>query len=385
MVLRSSFGSGLARRARDIPGRVWAIGDRGPNLKVRTAIERYGLDHLAPLAEIEGAKIMPRPDTGPTIAELRVGHGRVELIRSRRIAHDHGPVSGLPIPACDHLHSEPVFDLDGRALAPDSGGLDTEGIAAFSDGSFWVGDEFGPSLVRIDREGKVLLRLVPETLQLEAPYRVQPSLPAIAARRQLNRGFEALALSHDEKWLFLAFQSPLAHPDEAAHKQARHVRIWRLDAASGALAAQYAYPLDPPESFARDRALGPFGGDDVKVSEIAWLGGDSLLVLERGSETTKLYRIEASPELLLPPEHLEIATRPSVEELSGRDGGFPLPCLAKELLFTSDDARELPADMEGMALLSGNEILLVNDSDFGVEGAETSFWILAFDRPLRRG
>ena len=43
---------------------------------------------------------------------------------------------------------------------------------------------------------------------------------------------------------------------------------------------------------------------------------------------------------------------------------------------------ELSADLEGMAVLSPNELLLVNDNDFGVEGATTCFWRLNFREPL---
>jgi hypothetical protein len=35
-----------------------------------------------------------------------------------------------------------------------------------------------------------------------------------------------------------------------------------------------------------------------------------------------------------------------------------------------------------MALLSPSELILVNDNDFGVEGAETSFWRVSFDQPI---
>jgi phytase-like protein len=383
MQLRSGFGSGLATRRGDTPGLVWAVGDRGPNLKAKTAVKRYGLDRLKALEADDGAKVMPRPDLGPAIAELRVAGNRVELLRTLRIRDAHGrPVSGLPVPEGGHARCEPALDLDGNRLAPDPSGLDSEGIAALADGGFWIGDEFGPSLVRLDAAGKVLKRLVPEGVGLEgAAYPVEPCLPAIAARRQLNRGFEALALSADGKWLFLAFQSPLAHPDEAAHEQGRHVRLWRLDAGTAEVTAQYLYPLDPPGTFSRDREKGPFDLSDVKVSELCAVGGDSLLVLERGSETTKIYRITPTDDCALPPEHLDIATSPTVEELSRHAEGPGLPALAKQLLFSSDEAPAVAADLEGMAILSPHELLLVNDNDFGVEGVTTSFWKVTFERP----
>jgi hypothetical protein len=327
---------------------------------------------------------MPRPDLGPAIAQLRVAGKRVELLRTLRIRDAKGrPVSGLPVPEGGHARCEPALDLDGTPLAPDPSGLDSEGIAALADGGFWIGDEFGPSLVRLDADARVAIRLVPEGVSLGgADYPVEPRLPAIAARRQINRGFEALALSGDEKWLFLAFQSPLAHPDEEAHKRGRHVRLWRLDAGGRGVAAQYLYPLDPPESFGRDHAKGPLGGDDLKVSEICAVGPDSLLVLERGSETAKIYRVTPAGVSALPAEHLDIAARPTVEELSRREEGPGLPVLAKRLVFSSDEAPEISADLEGMAILSPSELLLVNDNDFGVEDVSTSFWRVTFDRPI---
>lgn len=385
MEVQASFGSGLARRSTDAPGVFWAVGDRGPNLKIKTMVERYGVEAMRAFEDQPGTKVMPRLDLGPQIAQLRVNGNRVERLSILRLKDQVGEaVSGLPIPGGEHARAEPAIDLDGNHLDPDPSGLDTEGIAALSDGGFWVGDEFGPSLVRLDAGGKVLARLVPETAKLDgAGYPIRATLPAIAGKRQLNRGFEAIALSGDEKWLFLAFQSPLAHPDEKTHERASHVRVWRLDAATMEVAAQYLYPLDPPESFRRDRAKGTVERSDLKVSEMVWLAADRLLILERASETTKLYSVELDEAFALPPEHLDIGTRPTVEELSA-GGTLSLPVLRKTLLFNSDDAPEVSADLEGMVILSPTELLLVNDNDFGVEGAHSMFWRLRFDHPIFR-
>jgi hypothetical protein len=382
MRILGGFGSGLSIRAGE-GGTVWAVCDRGPNLKLETAIKRYGFTQFEGFEGGSDAKIMPRLDLGPAIAELRVGEDRVELVRTIRLANREGvPLSGLPIPASAHAQCEPALDLDCNLLEPSPDGLDSEGLAALPNGGFWVSDEYGPSLLKVDAEGRVELRLLPSGIQLAgAGYPCRSSLPAIAARRQLNRGFEGVALSPSGRWLFVAFQSPLAHPGKAAHEQARHVRLWRLDAETGEVAAHFAYPLDEPESFLRDNAKEEVGRKDLKVSEIAALGEDSLLVLERSSETTKIYRISLGGPQALPEEHLEEATRPTLEQLSASTD-FPLAELSKELLFSSDHAPQVAADLEGMAVLSPSRLLLVNDNDFGTEGAETSFWRIDFAAPV---
>ena len=375
MPIRASFGSGLAIRKGDPPGIVWGVGDRGPNLKVKTAVEHYGLEQLRGQLSADGAKVMPRLDLGPALAQLRVLEDRVELIRTLRLrTHGGDPLPGVPTPAGEHAVCEPALTLDGERLEPSPDGADTEGLAALADGSFLVGDEYGPSLLKVDAGGRVQERWVPQGLAGGRPV-----LPAIAAKPQLNRGFEAIALSPDESRLHLAFQSPLAHPDKAAHERARHVRFWTLDASSGAVLSQHLYPLDPPESFRRDCAKGEFGPSDIKVSEMVVERDDRLLVLERGSETTKIYRIRLDPKAATDASHLELATRRTLEEMSA--AGERLPELAKELLFSTDDCAQVAADLEGMVILSPHELLLVSDNDFGVEGAETSFWRVTFDEP----
>jgi hypothetical protein len=81
--------------------------------------------------------------------------------------------------------------------------------------------------------------------------------------------------------------------------------------------------------------------------------------------------------LRTPEGHLDIDTVPTIEQLSAGEN-FELPVLAKQLLFTSDEFREVAADIEGMTLLSDRSLLLVSDNDFGAEDKETRFFRLVF-------
>jgi hypothetical protein len=115
MRLTLGLGSGLSQRPGDPKGTVWAIADRGPNLKIKPAIKRYGLEHLRPLAKVDGAKIMPRPDVGP-ICQLRLHGNTVKLVRRIRAGSAVGHIR-LPIPA-GAADVEPAFDLKGAGWAP---------------------------------------------------------------------------------------------------------------------------------------------------------------------------------------------------------------------------------------------------------------------------
>lgn len=372
MVLHRSLTSGLCRRAGDPAGTFWGVGDRGPNIKPKDAVKRYGLDHLAPLAALEGAKVMPAPQVGPALARFRLVGERVELEAVMPLhAADGTALNGLPPPELEGAETEPAFALDGSPLPSSPDGADSEGIAARSDGLFWIAEEYGPSLLLVDETGLVHRRLIPEGSAARYAGSCLPvieALPALAAARKLNRGFEALAMSPYGTTLYVAFQSPLAHPDRAAHDHGDVVRIWALDATSGAFRSEYAYPLDPPESFHRDCAEGPVAKSDIKVSELTALDDGSLLVLERVTLSTHIYRVGLSEPL--PAQFLDPAHRPTLEQLG--QGGVPL--LSKARVFSSDDHPELCSDLEGLIVLEDGSLLLSNDSDYGTEGAVTQFW-----------
>jgi len=350
------LGSGLARRAGDPPGVVWAIGDRGPNIKIGPAVDDHGLTHLGGLAGLEGAKIMPRPAIGPTLAQLRVEGDTVACLRVLPLRDASGATfDGLPGPGGD-MAMEPAFDLSGAALGASLIGGDTEGVAALADGTFRVADEYGPSILVVAADGVVQARWVPQgegDALAGAAYRVEAVLPALSARRRLNRGFEALALSPDEARLHVILQSPLAPEDEISAEGRGRARLWTLDAHTGATLAEHFYPLDAPETFRRDAEVGPVELDDLKISEAVSLGGDQLLVLERISATSKLYRV-----------------------------ALDAPVLTKTLVLSTDDWPQIDADLEGLALLSDRELLLSTDNDFGIEGRETAFFRVSFAAPI---
>jgi hypothetical protein len=342
--LTLSVGSGLARRPGDLPGRIWGLGDRGPNLKIKTAIKTYGLEALKPLKDRKGAKMLPLPHFQPMLAELQVGDDRIELIRALPLRTLAGPLSGRPLPGGDNADMEPAFDITGQPLDPDPAGCDPEGVACLADGGFWVSEEYGPSVMRVGADGVVTARWVPEGLDLAG---AQERLPAKALSRQLNRGFEGLTISADERWLYLVFQSALDGP-------AGSTLIWKLDARDGALVSEHVYPFDDPETFPRDLADEEADTDGLKVCELVWLDGDRLLVLERITRDGRLYIVD----LAQPGQ------------------------LAKTLVFSTDDHEDIAQDLEGVILLDERTVLLATDNDFSVEARETRFYRLDFDQPL---
>ena len=324
---------------------------------------------------------MLRLDIGPAISELLVEGAKVTCIRTFPLRDRSGkPLSGAPVPG---RFSEPAFTLEGARIACDPAGADTEGLAAAADGTFWVADEYGPSLLHIAGDGEVIARWVPNGTGhwfAGANYPIVEALPEIAIQRQLNRGFEGLALSPDETELYAAFQSPLTAKDEDDQRSARHVRIWKINLAAAKVVAEYLYPLDSPGSFERDRVAGKLGWKDLKISEIVALGGNKLLVLERGSATTKLYRVKAKRSLRVAARYRDAGHRPSIEALSSAKNLVGnIPALTKKLVFSTDDRPEIIPDLEGLARLDDCTVLLVNDNDFGIDSVATEFWRVTID------
>lgn len=362
------IGSGACRLASDPENVIYTVTDRGPNIKTVDGQKLLGLSY-----EGKSGKIFPTPNFAPTIYKLTIADGRAEVIEKIQIKDDTGiPVSGISNP-----DTEPAWDINGNTLTYDPEGIDAEGIVKIQDGTFWVGEEYGPSILHVAGDGKVIERWVPEGVKAGltgSGYDIKEKLPAILRMRPLNRGIESMTGSPDGRFLYFAMQSPLANPDKQAYMVSRNLRIFKIDRKAGEVVGEYLYQIDPPESFQKDYAKKKRKQNAVKVSELTAVGSDILVVLERISSTTRFFRIDLSgAENILGSKWDDPATSPSLEQ------SLDVAGVEKKLLMDTDSIGGLMKKIEGLAWMGGDRWIMVNDNDFGITGDPTEIATVTMD------
>ena len=222
-----------------IPGtgnrRFLSVSDRGPNGQPAAA---------------SGGRTFPSPGFAPTIYELQADDdGRLSVVSRTQIRvpgtdplrvaqpatfpGDSSTITGFRNLAAlaldDNMYLQTGDSAIGPAFLPtDPYGLDTEGLQRDPrDGSYWLSDEYRPSIVHLDRHGVMLQRIVPlgngaqdtdataTTTPLSDFYdgagepKLQELLPREWQARRQNRGLEGLAMSPDGTKLYATMQNPL--------------------------------------------------------------------------------------------------------------------------------------------------------------------------------
>ncbi len=390
MNLTVAMGSAAFRQPGDSQGRLWLMTDRGPSILCGDTKRLIGLEPDQVCGGDRNARIYPLPGFAPSIYAVDIGPDLVARInvfvplkgKSGR------PISGRPNLATNGAKAEQSFAIDGKLLPPDPSGVDPEAFVRLGDGSFWVAEEFGPSLLDVGADGTIRRRLVPANSAADfrdADYEIVPSLPPIMRQRIQSRGFEGLAVSPDERFLYVMMQSPLANPDAEAFRLSRNVRIWKLQRDTGQVVGQYLYQLEPPRVFRQDNDGRERSQQDVHVSEIVAVGEDKLLVLERIEKTSRLFIVTLDEANRIPPEFDSLEMTPSLEVLDGDTltlrGLSPLP---KTLVLDTDLVAGLPAKIEGVAVMAPDELIVINDNDFGIEGVRTQMFRITLPEPVLR-
>ena len=385
--LNLGIGSAAWRDPKDPAGVIWTITDRGPNLDCIGIDKLTGISIDQLCAGDETAKNFTLPDFTITIAKIEIGaDNTAKLLETIPLKGKSGkPVTGLPFTS-ENFKLEAAYDINGKLLPGDASGLDTETLARLPDGSFIVGEEYGSSVLEIAADGTVLKRHVPAGVETElqgADYEVVGMLPAIIAKRTLNRGIENVAVSADGATLYVLMQSPLANPDNAAYKKSAATRLWKIERASGKVLDEYVYQMDDPTSFAADNKKEAQKQNAVRLSEMVALGPDKLLVIERISKTTKFYSVNLADAKPLDAIYDDVATSPSLEQLSAAEiEANGIKPLVKTLVLNSDDVENMPKKIEGVAVMSPTEMIVLSDSDFGIEGDETQIRRITFEEPV---
>ncbi|MDQ1040400.1 hypothetical protein QFZ75_006816 [Streptomyces sp. V3I8] len=333
-------------------GEFWTVTDRGPNGQIK----------------VDGVKrrTFPVPGFDPAIVKIRVSGASVKVLDAIPVTTAPGkPVTGLPN---QEARDEAPYSYDARTPVPyDPNGLDTEGIVRAEDGSFWLVDEYGPSLVHVSTRGKVLTRYVPKGLKLTgAGYPVVEALPSVLLHRKINRGFEGLAQLPGGD-LVLAVQSPLSLPDTDAGEESLTARLLRFSPKKRAVTAEYAYRFDPVGT------VDP-GEDDtseLKISSVVAVGRDRLLVEERTDRAARLQVVQLGRSAdILGDKWDDSTTSPSLEQLAD-PAASGVPVLRKRLVVDLGGVKGVPGKIEGVARVDRDTLALINDNDFGMtDGAE---------------
>lgn len=373
------IGSAAYRHPTDPSNIIWTAGDRGPNLTCKDASKLISSEVGAACDKLKAGRVYPTPDYVPSIYKisLDVAVGTFTVLDVLPLKTKSGkPISGLLNPQT-MATKDTGMDLQGHVLGDSADNVDLEGLVRLTDGSFWIGEEMGPSIAHVSADGRILKRLVPANAaddykQSEAD--IVPSLPAILSKRQGNRGIESMAMSPDETFLYFVLQNPLANPNAKAYAKAKNTRLFKLERETGKLVGEYVYQLDDPQSFALDPSNKQ---NDPRVSELTAIGPDRLLVLERTDGTTKLHEISLEGATnVLGTKWDDVATSPSLEE-ENDTSKLGIVALRKVLRF--DTARDLPTaptKLEGVAILGDGSLAVLNDNDFGITGEATRIVVL---------
>ena len=404
------LGSGLSFVGKTSDGALQfvALTDRGPNAD-------------APQWTAEGqareSKIFIRPDFVPQWMTVTVKDGKAKASHPVLLHDGKGSIHGLPLqPGTVGATGEMALNDALQPIAlTDSRGLDTEGLVADGQGGFWLCDEYGPFLIHVDGQGKILKQFGPDAQAGE--QQVAAGLPSVLAWRQPNRGFEGIARLPSGK-IIAAVQSTLDIDGKTA-KSATFIRLLELDPQTGNT-RMLAYPLE--SGFYKKNK-------DAKIGDLVAVDEQTLLVIEQGKDKDKqmhnrIYRLDLAKATdlsgqLIANKALEYADADALQAA----GVVPV---GKQLLVDLQSLGWSAEKAEGLTLVDAKTIAVASDNDFGLgvkvkdkvedakdptdystdgsgklllegkpvastlslkpltgEGASSALWLISLDQPLR--
>lgn len=355
------FGSALSAHPT-AKNQFYALTDRGPNTT-------YNVNH-------DHGKIFLDPTYTPRIGLFELqANGTIAKIKEILLKNPQGQViSGLP-----NLHfgasKEIAYDQQGCILAQgnDEFGLDSEGLVALKDGSFWVSDEYGPHIVHFDANGVEIDRInaYPQDTRRKSGY----LLPAEYANRRQNRGMEGLSITPDQKKLVGIMQSSMSNPD-ASVASSDLVRIILIDLQTKAI-SQYLYQQEADSKQHSNTAITALNSTSFLVAE-----RDDDFYKDNPKAFKRVYKINLNAatdlEQVQPSSAMQqdvnlglMIDGQTVEQYvltAGWDGlaAHGILPVSKTLVVDLVERLHYPHDkVEGLWVIDEQHLAVINDDDYG--------------------
>ncbi|TJY64999.1 esterase-like activity of phytase family protein [Sinimarinibacterium sp. CAU 1509] len=357
-IRNGGFGSGATAHPSKA-GHFYAMTDRGPNTDFS--------------GSAGDGKKFPVADYTPRIGEFKLTRdGDVVEVKEILLKDREGnPISGLPSETFGATGEIP-YDADGNLLAYDPYGLDSEGLVALADGTFWVSDEYGPHIVHYAADGTEIDRIN----AFPDDPRTSLNLPAEFANRRANRGMEGLTVTPDGKTLVGIMQSTMYNPNKTDATNRTLTRIVTINLETAAI-AQYLYRQEASNlsnseivaltatTFLVDERDGGYGGDGtatrknlfkIDLSNATNVDTSNTALIDSDAEITA----DAATGLLINGHALE-GTDWDMLTAKG------IQPVGKTLVYDALTGLAYPHDkLEGLWLIDATHLGIVNDDDFAV-------------------
>lgn len=350
--------SGLTRIPGDPENVFYTLADRGPNGQV-------GKDKL---------RTFPVEDFQPRIYKIKADGEKLDILETIKLQLPEGKtdavtksryITGLPnMAGADEI---PYDELGQKELSYDPDGLDLEGIAySPADDTFWLADEYRPSLVQVKRDGTVLKRFVPfgaKQALASAQTDIVELFPAFYNKRVPNRGFEGVTITPDGKTLYASIQSPLALPDQKTSDNSRNLRILKMDLSKQELVGEYVYYAENAASYEGIKQK------DQVISDLYALSSNVVLVDERDkmagkeAQVKRIYKSDFSKATNLLGTDYSANLEAMPQDMLRQAGIVPV---TKELIVDFVKLGYPHEKIEGIAAVDKRTIAIVNDNDFAV-------------------
>lgn len=363
----------------------YVLTDRGPNVDF-DGIAGKGKQFLV-------------PNYTPSIGLFEL-HDAGKIIKVKEIVlkdSSGNPISGLPNPKALGGTNEVPYDIDGQPMImnpnlpfdavsnpikTDINGLDPEGLAALTDGSFWISDEYGPHLVHYDADGLEIERINAFASDARNNVMIKGKpilLPMEFTKRRTNRGMEALTITPDQTTLVGIMESSMNNPDKSGHGSSL-TRIITINLKSGQI-AQYLYRLDVAEHVVS--GLVALSDDEFYLIE-----HDRKFPLQDESAKKFIYKINISQatdiETITTADNLKVIKQDesvgltiegkTLEQLIAADDNnwqvledINIMSVKKTLVVDVLATLDYPHDkLEGLWLRQDGSLGLLNDDDFSI-------------------
>ncbi|MBC7488421.1 MAG: esterase-like activity of phytase family protein, partial [Cytophagaceae bacterium] len=344
----------------------WTISDRGVNVDAASA----NLPACRPTYD----KLYGFANYAPKIHRIRLNGDSIQILQTITMKRPAGTgATGLLNPtnygstALEQVSTDTVTNcanFAGKIAAKDIWGIDSEGLVVDKDGNFWISEEGGPTIWKLNPNGVVVKRFTPYA-NLSGAQAEDLQIDTVFKYRKNNRGFESLAMTPNGK-IYALIQSPLLFPNQTIGEGTAIHRMIEIDPVTNT--TRVLIYLNEGLTFGT-------GGDQVrykdwKVGDMAAINNNEFLVIESGTrgvtDVKRIYKINISAATAVTSANYSSTSVEGLVNAANLATNNITPVTKTLFLDLKANGWPLTLDKsEGIAIINDSTIAIGNDNDYG--------------------